>query len=138
MPSPLAAYTLDHQPFPSQMRSAADGEGIPAFPILESFAKEETVVLVEARPHWEYGDGGAPTDAVFDVVAAYPSDPELTNPATSLGSVRVPHGTSRRFLMGIPGGHKLVVHPADQGRGGQIVGAAADSFMKVTLVDYWA
>lgn len=138
MPSPISAYTLEHQPFPTVMREPEGGEGRPAFTLLESFAREETVVLVEAHPIWEYAEDGEPTDAVFDVVAAYTGDPATSNPATSLVSVPVAHHTVRRFMVGIPGGHKLVVYPEDPERGANIVSAAPDSYLTVTLVDYWA
>jgi hypothetical protein len=138
MPSPLSAYSREFNPFPTQFTKSESGEGRAAFTIMESFAKEETVLLIEARPHWEYDDGGEPTDAVFDVVAAYSQDMDTTNPATSLATVTIPHGRSRRFMIGIPTGHKLVVYPADEARGGQIVGAAADSYLTSTIVDYWA
>jgi hypothetical protein len=138
MPTPLSAYTLAHQPFPTRMPEPAAGEGRPAFTLFESFAKEETVVLVEAHPVWEYVEAGEPTDAVFEVVAAYTQDQVTADPATAVVSVPVSHGTERRFLMGIPGGHTPVVYPADPERGSHIVSAAPDSYLKVTVVDYWA
>ena len=132
----MSPYTLDFRPFPSQMKGEQSGDSRPAFTVFESFAKEETVIMVEARPHWEYRDGGSPCAAVFEVVAAYPNDPDLTNPATSLTSVVCRHGSARRFLVGVPGGHKLVVYPEDASR--VLTGAAQDSFLTATVVDYWA
>ncbi|HSM03690.1 MAG TPA: hypothetical protein VK858_03675 [Longimicrobiales bacterium] len=126
------ATNLVFNPFPHSLRASSQGEGRAAFTVFESFAKEETVVLVEAQPEW--GGEDVP-DVVFDVVAAYTQDPDAANPATSLTTVRVPQGTTRRFLVGIPGGHKLVLYPETPGfapgedGGGRLV---------VTVVDYWA
>jgi hypothetical protein len=127
------ATSLVFDPFPHALRSSAHGGGRAAFTIFESFAKEETVVLVEAFPEWA---GTEVPDVVFDVVAAYTQDPDTANPSTSLTTVRVPQGTIRRFLVGIPGGHKLVLYPeapaftpAEGSRGGRLT---------VTVVDYWA
>lgn len=136
MPSPMSPYSLDFRPFPSQMKGEESGDSHPAFTVFESFAKEETVVMVEARPHWEYADDGQPCAAIFDVVAAYTEEPDLSNPATSLSRVVCPHGSTRRFMVGIPGGHKLVVYPDDASR--ILTGAAHDSFLTATVVDYWA
>lgn len=138
MPSPLNAFLREFSPFPSLFRSSEQEEGRAAFTVLENFAREETVALVEARPHWEYGDGGAPTHAVLDVLAAYRHDPHAANPATSISRVVALHGETRRFVIGIPNGHKLVVYPADPGRAAQVVGAAQDSLLRVSVVDYWA
>ena len=134
MPEPPGALTLTFDPFPKELTGPTGGDGRPAFTLFESFAREETVVLVDAVPGWT-GQGGAPA-VVFDVVAAYPTDPDTANPATSMGTVRVPHGTRRRFLIGIPGGHKLVLYPEDSAW--TPGGSTGEGWVKVTLVDYWA
>lgn len=136
MPSPATAYSHEERPFPARFASSDDGR--PAYSIFESFAKEETVVLVEAYLEWSMSDGGGPMDAVFDVVSAYADDPDRVNPSTSMGSVRLPHGTFRRFLVGVPGGHKLVVYPAQPDRAGAIEAGVGDSFLRTVIVDYWA
>ncbi len=125
------ATSLVFDPFPQAFRSSAHGEGRAAFTVFESFAKEETVVLVEARPEWA---GSEVPDVVFDVVAAYTQDPDAANPSTSLTTVRVPQGTTRRFLVGIPGGHKLVLYPEVPG----FAPAEGGGRLTVTVVDYWA
>lgn len=139
MASPLNAFQKEFSPFPSIFRSSArDETGRAAFTVLENFAREETVALLEARPHWEFADGGEPLAAVFDVVAACREDPHGANPATSVSRVVALHGETRRFVMGIPHGHKLVVYPADPDRTAAVVGAAQDSVLRVSVVDYWA
>lgn len=129
-PSPL---TLEFEPFPLELAAPSEGDGRPAFTVFESFAREETVVLVDVRPGWA---GDDPPAVVFDVVAAYPDDASSANPATSMSRVRVPHGTTRRFLIGVPGGHKLVLYPevADWTPSG----SSATGRLSVAVVDYWA
>jgi len=138
MPSPAGAFVREFSPFPTQFRTGPAEDGRAAFTVLENFAREEVVAVVEARPHWEYGDEGEPTHTVFDVVAAYAHDPHSVNPATSLSRLVALHGESRRFVVGIPNGHKLVVYPGDPSRGDAVVGAAQDSVLRVSVVDYWA
>jgi hypothetical protein len=133
MPGTPGILTLEFEPFPAELAEPAAGEGRAAFTVFESFAKEETVVLVDVRPGWS---GDEPPAVVFDVVAAYPEDPHSANPSTSLSSIRVPHGTSRRFLVGIPGGHKLVLYP--ESAEWKPSGSSATGRLSVTVVDYWA
>lgn len=139
MASPMNAFQREFSPFPSLFRtSGGEDAGRAAFTVLENFAREETVALLEARPHWEFEDGGEPVAAVFDVVGASREDPHAVNPATSVSRVVALHGETRRFVMGIPHGHKLVVYPADPTRTAAVVGAAQDSILRVSVVDYWA
>jgi len=133
MPIESTTPTLTFDPFPHDFRHSTQGEGRSAFTVFESFAKEETVLLVEAHPGWTGAD--AP-DVIFDVLAAYTQDPDAANPATSLTTVRVPQGRTRRFLVGVPGGHKLVLYPEAQGwTSGD---GAHEGRLTVTVVDYWA
>jgi len=138
MPTPSSLLAYDSSPFPSLFKSTEEPGAREAFTLVENFAREEMVVLVDARPHWEYRDGGGRTPAVFDVVAAYAGDADTVNSATSLTQVTVAHSQARRFVMGIPSGHKLVVYPGDPARASKVVGAAQDSYVRVTIVDYWA
>lgn len=138
MPSPATAYSHEMRPFPAPPAESPDGDGRAACTLLESFAKEETVVLVDAHLEWDYDDDGLPTDAVFDVVAAYTDEADRVNPSTSMGSVHMAHGTSRRFLIGIPGGHKLVVYPTDASRAPHIRSGGEASHLTTVIVDYWA
>lgn len=131
MPAPPGGLTLTFDPFPSELSEASE-EGRSAFTLVESFAREETVVLVDVVPGWTGGE--APPAVIFDVVAAYSTDSETANPATSMGTVRVPHGTRRRFLVGIPGGHKLVLYPEDATW--TPTGSTAEGRVTVALVDY--
>lgn len=134
MPAPPGALTLEFDPFPCELTAPPGGEGRPAFTLFESFAREETVVLVDAIPGW--AGAAEPPAVVFDVVAAYATDPGTSNPATSMGTVRVPHGSRRRFLIGVPGGHKLVLYPEEAGWTPE--GATSQGRVSVTVVDYWA
>lgn len=136
MPGPPGAFTLEFDPFPYKLYGSSGGEGRPAFTLFESFAREETVLLVEAVPGWTKARAAEPPAVIFDVVAAYPADPDTANPSTSMGTVRVVHGSRRRFLIGVPGGHKLVLYPEEAGWTPD--GSNAEGRIAVTIVDYWA
>jgi hypothetical protein len=138
MPSPATAFVHELRPFPTEMTSSSDGEGRPAYTLFESFAREETVILVETVVDWNVSDDGDPPDAVFDVVAAYAQDAQRVNPSTSMFSVPVHNHGSRRFLVGVPGGHKLVVYPADASRAPALQPGSDRGYLRTTIVDYWA
>ena len=138
MPSPASAYSHELRPFPTEMTASDDGEGRAAYTLFESFAREETVILVETIVDWTVADENDPSHAVFDVVAAYTQDGLRVNPSTSMFSVTVPNHGSRRFLIGVPSGHKLVVYPADAAQAANLQPGSDRGYLRTTIVDYWA
>lgn len=92
------------------------------------------MLLVDATPGW--AGASEPPAAISDVVAAYLLDPDTADPATSMGTMRAAHGRLRRFPVGVPGGHTLVLYAEEAGWTPK--GAKADWRVALSLVDYRA